>query len=140
MSGKSKMKSLDEAKILERTPYTGHYEFCVWKCHKPAYKTVYNEDTGETSFVQTPQERFHILRLVNSYNLFETLDGLSEIRLEDQGYTITRGIRIRTIRQREDTLPEPWEKEWQLLYLLDGVYYWAEPHAKVYECDGDDNI
>lgn len=133
---KSQMISLNEGTILDNTPYTGHYEFCVWKCHKPVYRTSINEQTGETSLTQTPQERWHVLRRVNHFNLFETLDGIDQIRDVDADGNIWRGVKIRTIRQRQETLSEQWEKEWQLLYLLNGLYYFAEPKAQVYECDG----
>lgn len=130
------MPRLTDKQIKDATPATGHFEFCVWKCHKPIYATGFNEQTGETFFTQSPQERFHILRLVHHYNLFETLKGVDEIRQVEEDGTIWRGVRIRTIRQRQDTLAEQWEKEWTLLYLLDGLYYFAEPQSNIYECTG----
>lgn len=133
---KSKMKAINEADILDATPWTGYFEFCVWKCHKPIYATGFNEQTGETFFIQTPLERWHVLRQVHHYNMFETLNGIDEIRQVEEDGTIWRGVKIRTIRQREDTLSEQWEKEWTLLYLLDGLYYFAEPKANIYECNG----
>ena len=46
-----------------------------------------------------------------------------------------RGATIRAILALPDKLPEAWEKAWQLLDLLGGMYYTAEPDAKLYGCD-----
>lgn len=68
------------------------------------------------------------------YNQFLCPDCKGPKTLKPKGI-IERYVPVRTVRVRPDTLPDNWEKEWPILYIHGGFYWFSHPRGKVYRVE-----